>query len=393
MPQIQKQKSTKITRIKPAQAEKYCSDPKFRARLAKIKSIPVFTSYDIPFISASSESGNWIYIDKSINRKYHELIKLYQVAEKALMDLFKLPYHEAHLIALNLEQKLAKNLGINWGKYTNDLDLINKDINQITNVPSDIDFIPYGGSLKEIPKQKRSIKEMLNETHLNLQYHGTLNPKLWKDDKLDPLVRVRLIQIAFMWVDYANIPRSLVRDIILTGGNANYNYTPKSDLDVHVIINRSELGISKDFVDKYVKDKKELWTINHSISIKGYPVELYAQDISEKYIENQGVYSLIKNDWIKSPKYLDIDFSKDKLLKQKILSTIHIIDRMIKEKVDPQTIKDFKLKLTSGRKSSVSSGGEYTQENLIFKELRNRGYFQKIDKYVKKLENEQLSLQ
>ena len=44
------------------------------------------------------------------------------------------------------------------------------------------------------------------------------------------------------------------------------------------------------------------------------------------------------------------------------------------------------------RSSAIEKGGEYAPENLVFKELRNRGYLDKMSKYVRNLEDEDLSL-
>jgi len=44
------------------------------------------------------------------------------------------------------------------------------------------------------------------------------------------------------------------------------------------------------------------------------------------------------------------------------------------------------------RAASIAAGGEFSFENLVFKELRNRGYLDKMSRYEQKLKNEALSL-
>ena len=119
-------------------------------------------------------------------------------------------------------------------------------------------------------------------------------------------------------------------DIVITGGNVNYNYTPNSDIDLHIVMSRSSINPDRAFVDEHLQDKKILWTLQHpDISIYGYPVELYAQDIDEKPHANQGVYSLIQNRWIARPQMLDLNFEDDYHLQKKVQFYKNIIDKMI----------------------------------------------------------------
>jgi hypothetical protein len=44
------------------------------------------------------------------------------------------------------------------------------------------------------------------------------------------------------------------------------------------------------------------------------------------------------------------------------------------------------------RAASISKNGEFGQDNLIFKELRNRGYLDKMSKYETSIKDQELSL-
>ena len=83
----------------------------------------------------------------------------------------------------------------------------------------------------EISKKKRkTLKEYLDEAaSLTLQYHNELNPNLWENNKLKDEVKEKLLQIADVWTKFAKIPSEAVEDVLVVGGNANYNYTPYSD--------------------------------------------------------------------------------------------------------------------------------------------------------------------
>jgi len=45
------------------------------------------------------------------------------------------------------------------------------------------------------------------------------------------------------------------------------------------------------------------------------------------------------------------------------------------------------------RSTAIEKGGEYAPENLAFKELRNRGILDKMNKYLRNLEDQELTLE
>ena len=55
--------------------------------------------------------------------------------------------------------------------------------------------------------------------------------------------------IAEKWAKFSKIPPKAVEDVVLTGGNANYNYTSQSDLDLHLILDFSKVKECKDIGD------------------------------------------------------------------------------------------------------------------------------------------------
>ena len=227
----------------------------------------------------------------------------------------------------------------------------------------------------------------------SLAYHETLNDKIWSDENLRPEVRKVLLSIADRWRDFARIPKSAVKEVQLTGGNANYNYTDLSDLDVHLVTDYSKIGVGDDFVSDYLFDKKSMWADSHNIKVRGYPVELYAQPLDEKPHEGQGVFSLSKNKWIQKPNFLNLDFSKDSHLERKTDYFMKRIDSLVDAHSDDvQLLKKIKDKIHSMRGAGIQKAGEFSFENLVYKELRNKGYVDKISNYIKTLEDKSLSL-
>lgn len=239
----------------------------------------------------------------------------------------------------------------------------------------------------------KSFTRYINEMKLSLQYHDELNPALWSKDTLKPEVRLKLLNFAYAWSDFAKIDKSLIQDVIMTGGNANYNYTSKSDIDVHIIVDRNKIaGCAREFVDEYLQDKKVLWTLTHNIKIYGYAIEPYAQDPTDAYPQNQGIYSLTRNTWVQKPVHGEHNFTDDIGVKRKVSFYTRLIDSMIRDKMDAQAFGELKAKIRNMRNSAIARGGEFSFENLVFKELRNRGYLDKMNKYEKSIKDKELSL-
>ena len=234
-------------------------------------------------------------------------------------------------------------------------------------------------------------KSILEDT--TLQYHTELNSKIWDGMKLKDEVRGKLLQIASAWVQFAKIHPDTIQDIIITGGNVNYNYTPQSDIDLHIVISRDTMNPDRALVDEYLQDKKILWTLSHQdINIYGYPVELYAQDIAEQPHANQGVFSVKRNQWIAMPQHLDIDFENDYHLQKKVQFYKDLIDKMVLQNATDGSFDMIKQKIRKMRGDSIAKDGEFAFGNLVFKELRNQGYLDKMDMYQKSNQDKALSL-
>ena len=236
------------------------------------------------------------------------------------------------------------------------------------------------------------MKPLLRELKSTLQTHEELNPKLWKDEKLDPEVWAALNKIAKEWAKFANIPSRSIKDIILVGGNANYNYTKHSDVDLHLVIDKK--GVKCDgLVDDYLLSKKQLWALTHDITVKGQPVELYAQDSGDTFKKGQGVYSLKSNRWLQQPERVKFD-ANDRAVKDKVNDLSKTINDLIDSKSnDIGQFRRLKARLKGMRSTAIEKGGEYAPENLAFKELRNRGILDRMTKYLRDLEDQELTLE
>jgi hypothetical protein len=235
-----------------------------------------------------------------------------------------------------------------------------------------------------------SVKGILNELS-TLQYHDELNPQLWNGKDLKPDVRDKLLQFAYKFADYSNVPLDRVRDIIMTGGNANYNYTSLSDIDVHLLVDYSSLGFGPELTD-YLSAKKSNWMALHDPKVKGYPLEPYIQDVSEKTPTGQADYSLKNAQWNTPPVHQSFDWADDPLLAKKVEEYEKQIDYVTCPTCDVSVAKALFKRIANLRGTSISTGGEFALENLVFKELRNSGYLDKITTFINRKMDTELSL-
>ncbi len=70
------------------------------------------------------------------------------------------------------------------------------------------------------------------------------------------------------------------------------------------------------------------------------------------------------------------------------------IDAAIDDKVtDRDSIQILKDRIKRLRQSGLEKGSEYSVENLAWKTVRNNGYLDKLDNYVKNLDDASLSVE
>jgi len=231
------------------------------------------------------------------------------------------------------------------------------------------------------------------KTKLTLEHHDELNSKFWNEKNLKPEVRKHLMMIANKWAVFSKIPKNGIKEIVLTGGNANYNYTKFSDLDVHLIVDFDTVSdCDKEFVDEFLRDKKTIWQLTHDIKIYGTTVELFAHE-DRAHKKSQGVYSITKDKWVQEPKKEKIKYNEDDLLKSKVEHYVHMINYALKHHTDDiETLKKMKKRIKGMRDSAIQKAGEFSVENLVFKELRNRGILDKMSEHIRNLQDKKLSL-
>jgi hypothetical protein len=212
-----------------------------------------------------------------------------------------------------------------------------------------------------------------------------LNPKIWQGQDLKPEVRDRLLKIAVAFRDFIGVDID-VKDVTVTGSNANFNWTAYSDLDLHLIVP----GTPTDNERELYSAKKALWGEQRDIRIKGITVECYVQGQEEQH-HSTGVYSVITEEWLVEPTRERPKVS-DSAVTQKHQELAWLVGQTLDSR-DLDALRRVKERVTTMRKSGLERAGEFSVENLVFKLLRNQGLIDRLTLMIRDLEDQELSLE
>jgi len=285
----------------------------------------------------------------------------------------------------------------NWGYTSQDLQNIAKNV-WLTDAQ-------YIANLCDRVTVTKLIEQELGEqskTELTeaIEKHDSLNNKLFtKEELLKDQVRDKMLEIVDEFL--ADLKEQDVKikvdDILMIGSNASYNYTKDSDIDLHVLANAKAADYSTDIANALYSAYRSLFNKNLDIKLFGIPLEIFVETEESTRVSN-GVYSVKKNKWIKKPVHEDIpDYDKEALNKlvdewedkcKKLIDDIKA-DKLEDEKKVVKMLEEIYDKL---RKKGISKG-EYSTENLTFKELRNKGYLDQLKDYRNELVSKRLSLE
>jgi hypothetical protein len=219
-------------------------------------------------------------------------------------------------------------------------------------------------------------------------FHQRLNPKLWSKGKLKPQVRFHLLEIANHFVDYIEIDNLGLRDITISGSNAGYTYSRKSDIDLHLIVDIPQ--DKKQILKQLFDAKKNQYNFQHDITIRNIDVELYVQDAEQTHT-SVGIYSVLDNKWLKVPDAVEdkVDRAQVKVKYKQYVGKVRTALRSDNLEAVQKTSDDIR----NLRQQGLDKEGELGVENITFKVLRAKGYLEQLRNHISKLKAEKLSLE
>ena len=234
-----------------------------------------------------------------------------------------------------------------------------------------------------------------------IEKHTELNQKIFNGKKLKPEVRQKAQDVIneFLKILAEEDVKINIRDVILTGSNASFNYTKDSDIDLHVIAETKSFEESADIYAKLYRAYGRIFGNKFEISFYGIPVEIYVETEADPVVSN-GIYSVMFDQWVKEPSAIAIPEIDQKAIDEAAKPWVDEAKALIKEVDDnvadgEDKIDDYITRLYELRQKGIYStaGNEYSTENLIFKEVRNAGLLDRLKELKNVLISKKLSLE
>jgi len=214
------------------------------------------------------------------------------------------------------------------------------------------------------------------------EMQDTLQQKVWDgEERVHPGVKAALMEIVNDFVENLDI-ESEVKDVIITGSLANYNWSKFSDIDLHILVDFKEVNDNTELVKRFFDAVRSNWNKLHDIKVKGHEVELYVQDEKEPHVST-GVYSLQDDEWIVKPIRMKPVIDKA-TAKKKAVHMEREIDKVVAllDSGDAEAAlaagDRVKNKIKTMRQSGLETVGIFSPENLAFKMLRRNGAIQRL---------------
>lgn len=220
-----------------------------------------------------------------------------------------------------------------------------------------------------------------------MKFHDELNQKLFNKEELKPEVKEKLKEIAEAFIEYLEVNKDAIKDVVITGSSVSYNYTKYSDIDLHLKVDYDLIHEDCPIVEGYLWACKSTFNKDHDITIYGIPVEVYAESIEEDTVHN-GLYSLWQDKWIDKPNKIP-PTDNDSAVLSKYNELKEAADRIQDSEVASELID----KIYQMRKAGLQEAGEFSTENLAFKKLRDEGIIERLREMKKQKIDKELSLE
>lgn len=235
--------------------------------------------------------------------------------------------------------------------------------------------------------------ETLREVAVEL--HDNLNTKIWdEENNLRPIVREKLLQIVKQYAEDSEVLRyNDILDAEIVGSNASYNYTPQSDLDLHLVVNMENLSCDPALFQLACNAEKINFNKSYDIRVRGIEVELYVEDVKSSTASN-GVYSVFENKWIKFPAKIEVpSFEEDAGYNTLLNDYKNKAEALLEPNTTAEDIDNYINSLYTLRRSGIMTDGEFSKGNFIFKEIRNLGLLDALKDTLKDIRSKELSVE
>lgn len=218
----------------------------------------------------------------------------------------------------------------------------------------------------------------------------SLENHIWNEDgSLDLSVRRSLLDISDDFWESCNIRWVKPKTVLLTGSICNFNWSKFSDVDVHIVVDFSEIHENKEFVQEYFDEKKNDWNNTHeNLTVYGFPIEMYVEDI-EADTASSAIYDLWENKWLKEPKEGNIEPIRlnkygIKQVASDLMTQVDDLCDMFEGEHDKHKLEEIHdeadriSKLFKEIRKVGLKKGESGSGNIVYKVARRMGYLDKL---------------
>ena len=225
-----------------------------------------------------------------------------------------------------------------------------------------------------------------------IQYHKTLNSKIWlPDNTMNPLVRRTIVAIAADFIDYMHaigfqITRKDILDVVIYGSNANYFYDKHSDIDIYILANLDEIQEKYKEIDFFTLYKSLLhtWSRQFQLHIRGLNIDLSLENVSKPkhgpgWWRSGPAYSIIYNRWIHELVRLDKKTLRE--YRQKARQRVHEVLCQARELVVSNGRLDEFVHLQQKLRDDAMRANcpqPLVPETMAYKMLRGSGLFWRL---------------
>jgi len=240
-----------------------------------------------------------------------------------------------------------------------------------------------------------SLKEIIDDgiDFSSLEAKEDLSPDIWEGGQLKEEVTEKLKMIADDFIKSLNMDIE-IKDVLLVGSMAGYNHSKYSDVDLHIVLDFSDISLDRELLRKYFILAKSKWNKNQMIILYGHDVEVYVEDVGDLFGRRSprvpsAVYSIMRGEWLSEPSREGSNIDYEGVVK-KVEEKMGGIDELqtLYENGEYEEAYDLgtrlRAKMRNFRQSGLDREGEYSNENLAFKVLRRSGDLERMNEYTKK---------
>lgn len=221
-----------------------------------------------------------------------------------------------------------------------------------------------------------------------------LDQAIWDGASLRPEVARSLEKVAEIFLAKLGVDGSGIVpiDVLLVGSMAGFNYTDASDIDLHVLVDSDDVSKDPEMAQAYFRARAAAWNLKHKVTVRGRPVEVYAQTVGE-HLDSRAVYSVLRGEWVKVQDPATAEITREAAARAKSIAAdwASLARRLIAGggKDGAQSAIEAIYHI---RRDGLEESGETGAGNIAFKIVRGMGLLGALKDFVVRKEDEELSV-